>query len=32
MIGDKILAGVQSVDELRIAVDSALAQNKKTAP
>jgi protein-disulfide isomerase len=31
MIGDKILAGVQSVDELRIAVDSALAQ-KKTAP
>jgi protein-disulfide isomerase len=32
MIGDRILAGVQSVDELRIAVDSALAQNKKTTP
>ena len=32
MIGDKILAGVQSIDELRVAVDSALAQSKKTTP
>jgi protein-disulfide isomerase len=32
MIGDRILAGVQSVDELRVAVDSALAQSKKTSP
>ena len=32
MIGDKILAGAQPLEELRRAIDSALVKTKKTAP
>jgi protein-disulfide isomerase len=32
MIGDKLLVGAQPIDELRRAIDSATAKNKKTAP
>jgi protein-disulfide isomerase len=32
LIGDKILAGAQPIDQLRVAIDSALAKSKKTKP
>ena len=32
MIGDKILVGAQPIENLRSAIDSALAKSKKTAP
>jgi protein-disulfide isomerase len=32
LIGDKILAGAQPIDKLRVAIDSALAKTRKTTP
>jgi hypothetical protein len=32
MIGDKILAGAQPIEQLRQAIDSAMAKSKKTNP
>jgi hypothetical protein len=32
MIGDKLLVGTQPIENLRSAIDSALAKSKKPAP
>jgi hypothetical protein len=32
MIGDKLLVGAQPIEELRSAIDSAMAKSGKTAP
>jgi protein-disulfide isomerase len=32
MIGDQILAGAQTIEDLRRVIDSALVKNKKTTP